>query len=285
MMSLLTKKIKMKRINNILIELYKDRKQLLFLSILFSLSFWLESFIPNSTDVIYASGGLIAVGVGLLVGGVMTANSAKKNRDLASGQAKDAKLREEEAAAILEKDKAAYRDMKFKDPYKNISNPFEDLTVNLQQANFEKQMFQQQQSNIMQQLQGAAGASGIAALAQSMSNQGQLQAQRAAASIGQQERANQLAAAKGESAQQMAQAGGKQLLQQMEMDRSATLLGVSAGSAGAAAAGLQQAYANQVAAGAAETQAWGSIAGSTIAAGGQIKAGSYSKGKTDVVKG
>ena len=53
----------MKRINNILIELYKDRKQLLFLSTLFSISFWVESFIPNSTDVIYASGGLIAVGV------------------------------------------------------------------------------------------------------------------------------------------------------------------------------------------------------------------------------
>ena len=268
----------MKRINNILIELYKDRKQLLFLSALFSISFWLESFITNSTDVIYASGGLIAVGAGLLVGGIMTASSAKKNRDLASGQAEDAEAREKEAAAILEKDKAAYRQFKFKDPYANITNTFEDLTVNLQQAQFEKQMVQQQQSNIMQQLQGAAGASGIAALAQSMSNQGQLQAQRAAASIGQQERANQLAAAKGESAQQMAQAGGKQLLQQMEMDRSATLLGVSAGSAGAAAAGLQQAYANQMAAAAAETQAWGSLAGSAISAGGSVAAAGVKSG-------
>ena len=237
----------------------------------------MESFIPNSTGVIHATGGLIAVGAGLLIGGVMTASSAKKNRDLASGQATDARIREEEAAAILEKDKAAYRNMQFKDPYQNIQNPFEDLTVNLQQAQFEKQMFQQQRANIMQQLQGAAGASGIAALAQSMANQGQLQAQRASASIGQQERANQLAAARGESAQQMAQAGGKQLLQQMEMDRSATLLGVSAGTAGAAAAGLQQAYANQMAAEAAETQAWGSLAGSAISAGGSITAAGISK--------
>ena len=230
-----------------------------------------ESFSLDSS-ITHASWGMVAVGVGTAISGFITANQAEKNRNLAKGMADDAEIREAEAAAILEKDKAAYRNMKFKDPYQNIRNPFEDLTVNLQQAQFEKQMFQQQRANIMQQLQGAAGASGIAALAQSMANQGQLQAQRASASIGQQERANQLAAARGESAQQMAQAGGKQLLQQMEMDRSATLLGVSAGAAGAAAAGLQQAYANQMAAAAAETQAWGSLAGSAISAGGSVAA-------------
>ena len=76
-------------------------------------------------------------------------------------------------------------------PYANMENVMEDLTVNRQQAEFERQMGQQQQANIMQQMGGAAGGSGIAGLAQAMANQGQTQAQRASASIGQQEAANQ----------------------------------------------------------------------------------------------
>ena len=82
-----------------------------------------------------------------------------------------------------------YADVKNK--YANIQtefeNVYEDMTVNQQQAQFEKQMAQQQQANIMQQMSGAAGGSGIAGLAQAMANQGQLQAQRASASIGMQE--------------------------------------------------------------------------------------------------
>ena len=49
----------------------------------------------------------------------------------------------------------------------------------------------QQQSNVMDQFGQAAGGSGIAALAQAMSQQQSQNAQQAAASIGQQEQANQ----------------------------------------------------------------------------------------------
>ena len=86
-------------------------------------------------------------------------------------------------------------------PYANIEldtqNVFEDLTVNRQAAEFAKQQSLQSQANIMQNLQGAAGGSGIAGLAQAMANQGALQAQQASASIGQQEAANQRLAAQG----------------------------------------------------------------------------------------
>ena len=71
--------------------------------------------------------------------------------------------------------------------YTNMENTYEDLTVNQQQAQFEKDMFQQQQANVMQGLSGAAGGSGIAGLAQAMANQGQMAAQKASASIGMQE--------------------------------------------------------------------------------------------------
>ena len=80
-------------------------------------------------------------------------------------------------------------------PYANMENVMEDLTVNQQQAQFEAQQNQQTQANVLQQTRGAAGSSGVAGLAQAMTNQGQLGAQRASASIGQQEAANQQARA------------------------------------------------------------------------------------------
>jgi len=75
-------------------------------------------------------------------------------------------------------------------PYANMENTMEDLTVNQQQAQFEAQQGQQQRANIMAQMGGAAGSSGVAGLAQAMANQGQVATQRASASIGQQESAN-----------------------------------------------------------------------------------------------
>ena len=71
----------------------------------------------------------------------------------------------------------------------------EDLTINRQAAEFERQQQEQQRANIMQQMRGAAGSSGIAALAQSLANQGALDAQKASASIAEQEQANQQLAA------------------------------------------------------------------------------------------
>ena len=132
----------------------------------------------------------------------------------------------------------AYEGMK--NQYEDMDNPFEDLTVNTQQAEFEAQQNQQMQANIMSQMQGAAGGSGIAALAQQMATQGQLQAQQASASIGAQEAANkrreaeagmQIGMAKaGEGSRiQMAQRSEKSRLDQQsaqaKMDIQATTLG------------------------------------------------------------
>ena len=90
--------------------------------------------------------------------------------------------------------------------FEGMENAFEDLTVNTQQAEFEAQQNQQQQANIMSSMAGAAGGSGIAALAQSMANQGALQSQKASASIGAQESANAKLAAKADQDINMATA-------------------------------------------------------------------------------
>jgi len=96
------------------------------------------------------------------------------------------------------------------------------------------QQSQQSRADTMQKLKGAAGSSGIAALAQQMANQGQLAAQKSAAMIGDQEAQNQAKAAAEASRLQTLERQGEQTAQQREMDKQGTLLGMSQQRVGAA---------------------------------------------------
>jgi len=148
--------------------------------------------------------------------------------------------------AKLDKAMSEYKTQTFENPYANMENVYEDLTVNQQQAQFQAQQGSQQRANIMQNLRGAAGSSGIAGLAQSMANQGQLQTQQISASIGQQEAANQRLKASGAANVQMQKLGGEQWVQQQEIDRQGTLLGMQMGATSGANQAHQQAQANQM---------------------------------------
>ena len=100
--------------------------------------------------------------------------------------------------------------------YEGMENRFEDMTVDMRAADFQVQQAQQQRANILQNLRGAAGTSGVAGLAQALANQGQMQAQQIAAGISQQERQNQmLAAQEGARIDQLQRGAGMQL-QQMQ---------------------------------------------------------------------
>ena len=132
-----------------------------------------------------------------------------------------------------------YRNLDTSNIYADVENFFaenvyEDLTVNKQQAEFEKEMFERQQANIMSNLAGAAGGSGIASLAQAMANQSQIQAQRAAGTIGMQESRNQMLRAqgalqvqKGEMLAEQMRLQGAETARALEWQRTATELGMS----------------------------------------------------------
>lgn len=175
---------------------------------------------------------------------------ARDNMDVQERIAREQLAFQKEQQVKLDAQKKKYSEYQFSNPYENMENVYEDLTVNQDQAEFQKQMFQQGQADIMQDLKGAAGGSGIAGLAQALSNQGQLASQQAAISIGQQEQANQSMALQAAAANDMAFRGGEAQVQQQEMSRNATLLGVEMGGMAGANAGVQQAYANQMSAGA-----------------------------------
>ena len=98
----------------------------------------------------------------------------------------------------LRERKRSYLDMDITNPYKGLSNmytgmenPAEDLVVNQQAAQFQAQQQAQQRADIMAGLRGAAGASGIAGLAQALSQQQATQTQAISASIAEQEANNE----------------------------------------------------------------------------------------------
>jgi len=198
--------------------------------------------------------GGIAIGGSLLSAGVGI-YSANKNAKTAKDAADTAKSERASQQELLARQKEEYKSMEFKNPFENMENTFEDLTVNQKQAEFQAQQGAQQRANIMQNLQGAAGGSGIAGLAQALANQGQLQTQKISASIGQQEARNQALAAKGAASVQTLDRQGDQYVQQAEMDRQATLLGMQMGQTTGANLAAQQAQANQMNADIASNQA------------------------------
>ena len=174
----------------------------------------------------------IVIGGAAVASGVVKAIGAKKAQKAAEKKAAEAK-------AEMNKQKAKYEKLDTSNPYKDYQNMmaenvYEDMTVNQQQAQFEREQQEQQRANIMQGLQGAAGGSGIAALAQQMANQGSLQARQAAASIGAQESAQQELKAQGELVvQQGEQAAmgkrveGEIMSREMERNKVMTLMGMS----------------------------------------------------------
>jgi len=126
-------------------------------------------------------------------------------------------------------------------------NTFEDSTVNSQQAEFLAQKEQKGLSNTLTSLKGAAGSSGIAALAQSLAGQQSQNLQAASASIGQQEASNrQLAAQQGANIQQ-AIAGESSMNQSRAIDQASQnqILSAQMGSANQMA-GVDIAQQNQI---------------------------------------
>ncbi len=111
--------------------------------------------------------------------------------------------------------------------FRDMENTYEDMTVNQQQAQFEAEQTQQQQANIMSELRGAAGGSGIAALAQTMANQATADRARSSASIGQQEAANQMAMAKGAQRVQEMQYAGAEQARDLAQSKQTQLLGMA----------------------------------------------------------
>ena len=165
---------------------------------------------------IVAGAAVVSAGVGLYkaIDGGIRANKAKKAA--------------EKAQREIDKQKAMFASLDTSNPYANMENTMEDLTVNQQSAEFMKQQQMQSQANILDQLRSSAGGSGIAALAQTLANQGNLAAQKASADIAKQEQANQMAERQEASKIQGLEREGELISRQAEAGKIQSLLGLAA---------------------------------------------------------
>ena len=240
------------------------------------------TLLAGKTATVLAPAALSAAGS--IIGGIGSVVGGKRQRRAASREAARARAERAKQQAALEKEKQAYRDLKFSNPYEGLQNPFaglentyEDLPVATAAAEFQMQRADQQRTDLLQSLRGAAGGSGIAALAQTLANQGQLQARQVSADIQRQEAANAMAAARGaDRVQTLERQGaftaerlrrqGAGMVTQAEAARQATLLGMQFGSAAGANQAYQRSLYNQQMANASADQMM--ISGITGIAGG-----------------
>ena len=143
--------------------------------------------------------------------------------------------------ADFERTMANYQNLDTTNPYLNMENAYEDLTVNQQEADFIAAQQQQGMANTMNQLSGAAGGSGIASLAQAMANQQSQNAVQAGARIGNQESRNQALAAQGAMQNQSMERQGEVLSRNMQRQQASTELGMAQQAFGEARAERQAA--------------------------------------------
>ena len=172
----------------------------------------------------------------MVAGAAVSATAGVVQAVMGGFQAKKARETKAREQRELDAYKDQFKQLDTSNPFLNMENVFEDLTVNQQQAEFTKQQQQQSQANILQQTRGAAGASGIAALAQTLARQGSLDAQQAAVSIGEQERANQMMKQQEAGRIQDKEIQGEIMQREAEASKVKTLMGMQAADVEAAAA-------------------------------------------------
>ena len=161
----------------------------------------------------------------------------------------------------------AYEELQFKpldeDALKQ-ENVMEELEVDTQAQDYAREQFQQQQANIMAGMRGVAGGSGIAGLAQALSNQAKQQARETQVSISEQLRANRAMerqeAARLKSQERAVTLVNMQGANQFEIDKMTTLIGV----AGEQVKGARQAIADRLAYKGQVAGAVGNVAGAMI---------------------
>ena len=137
------------------------------------------------------------------------------------------KREQRRAQQEMNKRKAQFEMLDTSNVYEGMQNVMEDLTVNQQAAQFQAEQEQQGLSNIMGQMRGAAGGSGIAALAQSLAGQQSQNIRRASADIARQEQANQMAERQQAANIDLYQRKGELISRDAEREKTSTLLGMS----------------------------------------------------------
>tara|TARA_R110002012_G_scaffold296182_1_gene493365 strand:+ start:353 stop:988 length:636 start_codon:yes stop_codon:yes gene_type:complete len=127
----------------------------------------------------------------------------------------------------LRSQKNIYASLDTSNPYDDIVNPFEDLSVNERESDLYNQMFQQNQANILSSSRESAGSSGAAGLTAALAEESKRASQVSSNLIGKKEGENQLVNKQFESYMQTKKAEGETWSRNANKEKQATLLGIS----------------------------------------------------------
>lgn len=150
-----------------------------------------------------------------LIGGVGSLFGRRKRKD-EFGAAKSA----------YNQAKQSYKNFEFENLYSNLENPFEDLRVSTEAAEFQSQQQQASLAQSLDALRGAGGGTGAAAVAQALAQQQAKTQQQIAADIAKQEVANERLAAQGQFSMQSQEAKAGMDIQKQEFGRESTIFGM-----------------------------------------------------------
>ena len=150
------------------------------------------------------------------------------------------------AEANVAAQRQAFTDFQFENPFADVENTFEDLQVSDADVRLQQEIGAQRDASILSQLSGAAGGSGIAGLATSLSQQGRLRDRQATVDYAKRLDQARMLAAQGEQRRQQLVAQGEAAVQQAEFGRESTLLAAEYNLLAGATAGQQAALANQM---------------------------------------
>lgn len=127
----------------------------------------------------------------------------------------------------LERLKNIYSTLRITNPYTNMEKSLrsENLQVDKKQAEFQRDMFNQGQVNMLHTLRGVGGPSGTASLAQKLLTQGMIASRQASASIGEQEVQNKSLSAQQAQRLQQLERSGINLSAQFDAKKLSLLMG------------------------------------------------------------
>ena len=179
-----------------------------------------------------AGAAVVSAGVGLF-------KAIKGGADKRAAKKANAAAKEK-----MEIEKKKYMSLDTSNPYMNMENTMEDLTVNTQAADFAAEQNQIGMADTLGKMNQAAGGSGVAALAQAMANQSQIANQKASISIAQQEKSNQMAERQEAGKLQTMEREGEMASRKMKHSMAAKSLSLAAGEVAGTAGEVAQADAD-----------------------------------------
>ena len=133
------------------------------------------------------------------------------------------------AEAELDRQKQIFASQPTDNPYADMTNPYTDMTIDQRGADLQNQQFQQGQSNILESSIDVAGSSGAASLAQTLSEENKRSTQQSSAQVGKQEGQNQKMQKEYQAYIDFKKADGEKYSMESNLDKNATLLGISQG--------------------------------------------------------